>query len=167
MATLFPWLCIFTPMVVALQVFPGWKGPFSNTFGYIIARLAGGNEILLGMLKPRDGNQTIEYIYSDPSLLINQFSYDTFDENIKSSVIASIINTQNTDAFKRIIYLKDLVSEWIWYLLTASVAISTSASMISNSECTKSLDEYTASQAIALSQPEESKETPRVYTTTE
>ena len=172
-ATIFPWICIFLPMLGALYTFPGWKGPFSNTFGYIIARLAGGNNTLLSMLNKQDGNKTIEYIYSDPSLLINQFSYESFDDQIKHSSIYTMFNTKdpqfttNIANFKQIIYLKDLVSEWIWFLLTASVVTSTSSYMIANSVCTKSLDDYHNAHTVAMTTPEEEPAEPRVYTSTE
>jgi hypothetical protein len=160
-------------MLAALTIFPGWKGPFSNTFGYIMARVAGGNNILLSLLSKKDGNKSVEYIYSDPSLFINQFSYDTFDENMKHSTLASMFNTTdpnfaaNVASFKKIIYLKDMVSEWIWFLLTATVVTSTSSYVIANSVCTKTLDDYAAAHAVAMTTPEEEKEEPRVYTTTD
>jgi len=172
-ATLFPWICIFLPMLAALAIFPGWKGPFSNTFGYIMARLAGGNTILLSLLRKEDGNKSIEYIYSDPSLFMNQFSYETFDEHVKHSTLSSMFNTEdpnfatNLASFKKIIYLKDMVSEWIWFLLTATVVTSTSSYVIANSVCTKSLADYTAAHAVAMTTPEEKKEEPRIYTSTD
>ena len=36
--TLVPWILIFGVLKVMLTVFPGWLSPFSNTFGYLIAK---------------------------------------------------------------------------------------------------------------------------------
>ena len=72
-ATFFPWICMFGLMMASLYFFPEWKTPFSNTFGYMIARLAGGSKTFLDVLLP--GQETsLEYIYNDPSPLINTFT---------------------------------------------------------------------------------------------
>ena len=39
--TLIPWVIIFGLLYVVLTVFPGWLMPFSNTFGYGVAKLSG------------------------------------------------------------------------------------------------------------------------------
>lgn len=51
MVTFLPWLLIFGTIVVMLYIFPGWKRPFSNTFGYIVTKIAGINELLFKLLK--------------------------------------------------------------------------------------------------------------------
>ena len=35
MVTIVPWVFIFGLLNIMLTQFPGWKAPFSNTFGYI------------------------------------------------------------------------------------------------------------------------------------
>ena len=39
--TLAPWLIIFGLFIIMLDLFPGWKVPFSNTMGYGMALISG------------------------------------------------------------------------------------------------------------------------------
>ena len=67
------------------MLFPGWLIPFSNTFGYGIAKLGGLNNLLNKILKPQDatGNpkltKALADIYTDRSLLINEIGISNFD----------------------------------------------------------------------------------------
>ena len=45
--TIIPWLFIFLLLYVCLIIFPGWRGPFSNTFGYAIVSVMGVKSLLL------------------------------------------------------------------------------------------------------------------------
>ena len=47
MVTLIPWVIIFGILNVLLLQFPGWKAPFSNTIGYLIANIAGAKNLLI------------------------------------------------------------------------------------------------------------------------
>jgi len=165
-ATLLPWLFIFGTMMLVLQYYPEWKYPFSNTFGYLIAKIFGGTQYLQEIL-----NQTapLDKIYNNPSLLINQFTTLNFDEKVteyskefqsKESIPEKFM------AFYNIIKLKEHVSEWIWYILTASIVISTSYTMIMNSPCTKSVDDYVTSHSIAMAETT-TKEPEQTYNITE
>jgi hypothetical protein len=164
-ATLLPWLLMFAPMMLALQYFPQWKNPFSNTVGYMVARLAGGTQLLLSLLKP-DSEVKLHYVYNDPSLLLNQFTTSNFDTVLASFREDMEYTEESKQAFFKIVRLKDLVSEWIWYLLTASVVISTSYTMLMNGECTKSVDDYVLSHQVAMADTTEPAPLP-LYTVTE
>ena len=48
--TLLPWIMIFCLLIILLLVFPGWLIPFSNTFGYGIAKIGGINKIFSEIL---------------------------------------------------------------------------------------------------------------------
>ena len=52
-------------------------------------------------------------------------------------------------------------------MLTASIVISTSSSVLANSECTKDENEYVLSRNIAMANTNEPKEMPKMYTITE
>ena len=43
--TIAPWGIIFGFLYIALQTFPSWLMPFSNTFGYLLVSLAGLSDI--------------------------------------------------------------------------------------------------------------------------
>jgi hypothetical protein len=168
-ATLLPWLFIFGPMMLCLLVFPEWKKPFSNTFGYVVARMSGGTNALLALLKPdTDIESTLHYVYNDPSLLINTFTPLNFKEKLQS--IEKITNQPDEakiTTFRNIIKLKDCIAEWIWYLLTASIVISTSYTTLMNSECTKTADEYVLSHNIAMADSNTAIKQATTYTITE
>jgi len=164
-ATLLPWVGMFGPMLIALYFFPDWKNPFSNTFGYLIARIAGGTSSLLDLLKP-GSEVSLHYVYNDPSLLLNQFTPRNF-ETVLASLHSEIEITEDKKAaFYKIVKLKDLIAEWIWHLLTAMIVTSTSYTMIMNGECTKTADDYVLSHNIAMADVPETVE-PTMYTVTE
>jgi len=167
-ATVFPWLFIFGNMMFILTKFTWWKTPFSNTFGLLIARFSGCNTAFIDMLQPQEqvGNQ-LHYVYSDPSLLVNKFTLENFEATVTK--LSHIINTQAKDKieiFKQFIRLKEAISEWIWYLLTASITISISYNSLISSKCVKTAEQYTESHnnAVAQTTPEVK---PSVYTVTE
>lgn len=139
--TIIPWLCIFLPFMMLLQYFPEWKTPFSNTFGYLIVYLTGGVRTIEKVLVSQD---KLALIYQSPSLLINQFTYDGFETEAAEnySGMFQLSDVEAVNAFKNILLLKEIVSIWIWYMLIASITISTSYIMLMNSECTKTVDDY-------------------------
>jgi hypothetical protein len=161
-ATFLPWCLMFGPLVACLHFFPEWKKPFSNTFGYLLARIAGGNKALTDVLLP---DKPLHYVYEDPSLMLNQFTPSNFDE-VYASLKDVLQDNEKKEVLRNIVRLKDLVSEWIWYLLGGSVAISSSYSILMKAECTESPDKYIQSHQIAMATEEEKVE-PTVYTLTE
>jgi hypothetical protein len=77
MITLIPWLIIFGVLHLCLELFPGWMSPFSNTFGYLAAKLMGLPDLMKEILVPAAAGETqraILSVASDDSILINQFS---------------------------------------------------------------------------------------------
>ena len=46
LVTFIPWVIIFGLLNISLMMFPSWKSPFSNTVGYLFARLGGVRELL-------------------------------------------------------------------------------------------------------------------------
>jgi hypothetical protein len=169
-STIVPWVFIFGIMMYALNQFPYWKTPFSNTFGLLIAQFGGCNTVFLNMLNPQgsvDGK--LHYVYSDPSLLINKFTMVNFDTTLatlqEGKIIPTPVDELKKNAFKDIVKLKELISEWIWYILTASIAISVSYNSLMASKCNKSASQYIDSRNNALAETTED-ETPEVYTIT-
>lgn len=149
--TVIPWIIIFGLLNILLKIFPGWLSPFSNTFGYAITRLAGinnlMNDIFLSDIKSSDtnlksANEALAYIYTDKSLLINEISIENFDDfwsHMKP------LMKQDADNFKdslfNMIRLKDIVAEYIWYLLSGVLVTSVSYNYIINSGCRQSIKE--------------------------
>lgn len=146
--TFIPWIIIFGLLNVALFLFPGWKSPFSNTFGYGVTRLFGINDLLNKILKPQNTNSkdpnsvALEHIYSDRSLLINEINPEKFDDFWKGM---SSLFTSNAGDFKEklhdLVRLKDIVAEYIWYMLTGVLVTSVGYNYIVNSGCSQSVKE--------------------------
>jgi hypothetical protein len=169
-STLIPWVFIFGIMMYALHQFPYWKTPFSNTFGLLFAKFAGCDTVFLNMLNPQGSvDNKLHYVYSDPALLINKFTLVNFDATIatlqEGKIIPTPIDESKKNAFRDIVKLKELISEWIWYILTSSIAISVSYNSLISSKCNKSASDYINSHNNALAETEV-KEEPEIYTIT-
>ena len=81
--TLVPWLVIFGVLHVCLELFPGWMSPFSNTFGYLVAKLMGLPELMKEIIVPQaegDVERAILSVTADDSILVNQFSPEGIKE---------------------------------------------------------------------------------------
>ena len=127
--------------------------------------MAGGTQSLLDLLKP--GSEVkLHYVYNDPSLLLNQFTTSNFDTVLQSFSEDMAYTEETKQALFNVVRLKDNVSEWIWYLLAASVVISTSYTMMMNGQCTKTVDDYVLSHQVAMADTTESEPLP-LYTITE
>ena len=175
MVTIVPWVFIFGLLNIMLTQFPGWKAPFSNTFGYLIASAAGAKNLLIDHILTDDfvsrltpgndkkkGNpqqnggkkyqsggdnqklavEAVQHIYSDPSLLINEVTPETYDQfwNKMQPLFKSGADEYKSSLYK-LIELKELVSEGLWYLLTGSLITSVSANYIMNGDCGTSAEE--------------------------
>lgn len=155
--TVIPWLLIFGTMNLLLTMYPAWLSPFSNTIGYLFAKLLGLEETMEKILKPnfisnektvsveqRNIGEALEHIYSDKSLLINEITEDNycvFWNNMKGAGLldSSGANVENRIDLYNYIKLKDNVAEYIWYLLTGSLVTSVGYNYIINTECSRSI----------------------------
>lgn len=204
MTTAFPWTFIFGILYIVMTMFPSWKSPFANTFGYGLTRLAGVRTLLVddilkkdaykqgggmrkftkrvsqrgggeeedgGLSNVKEMTKAIQNIYSDPSLLINEITidnYETFWLRMKPLFKSSA--NDHKDALFKMILLKDVVAECMWYLLTGMLVTSMVASSIVNTKCKYSMDEMKKNQdesERSLNKTAETKEEPRVYSTKE
>lgn len=177
--TFIPWTLIFGMLKVILTVFPGWLSPFANTIGYLIARLAGIRETLDGVLAPKgkkaSSSGALQHIYEDPSLLINEVTPQGFDSwwsFMKTNGLLASTADQFKDRMKQLVRLKEVVAEYIWFLLTGALVTSISFNYTVNSSCNLSADdiqersaELTAQSARAAQAASTNNQ--RVYTTTE
>lgn len=150
---LFPNVMIFMLMFAILKIFPGWKAPFSNTFGYFLAYTMGISKTFSSLLNQKNEKSTsafasVKQIMENKSLMINQFTVDnfaeTFNEFIKNDLFTvsnkeSYANNQTIIDFKEsaknstefeyikklfsAVSAKDLVAEHIWYILTGCLVI--------------------------------------------
>jgi hypothetical protein len=130
-ATFLPWGIMYGLTIGVLYYFQGWKQPFSNTFGYMVAILANG----VGALLPLLPSQPIQdLILDNPALLLNQFSLVNFDAIFARLEMQG--DEQAVQAFRNVILLKELVAESVWYLLVGLVVMTTSYNIVINYQCT-------------------------------
>lgn len=111
--TFVPWILIFGILNVVLIVFPGWLVPFSNTFGYFVAKIAGLNSLFVDeILRPEFDPENIEgkdikvakaltQIYTNETLLINEIPHNGDDEEENIQLFKHFFKTmQKVELFK-------------------------------------------------------------------
>ena len=182
--TLIPWAVIFGLLYVMLSVFPGWLRPFSNTFGYGVAKLSGltsfFNSILIHEVSLASGskevNESLSHIYSDKSLLINEISqeptsFDKFWERMKPIFDSKEYTKENKAKLLSYVKLKDNVAEYIWYMLTGTIVTSVSYNYVVNKGCTQDVKEMKKRrkeyEAKLKAKKEAAAVKPKVYSTRE
>ena len=134
-ATLVPWVFMLGATLVVLEIMPGWKQPFANTFGYVFFKFAGGAPSVVYLLQPN--LDSLKYITEDPSLLANKFTVSNFEEMFNSFITQNIFKGDGaSEPFRNVVVLKDMASEFVWYILVGTVAITTSQSIILSYKCT-------------------------------
>jgi len=167
--TFIPWVIIFGILIVMLKMFASWKLPFSNTIGYLITKIGGINTLLTANSKDEPSLLTnatfnlkaqstdnsefykaINNIKDDPAWLINEFTPNPtqFNEKLKFLITKKIFKpingsnmTKTINSFKKLVYLKDLVAECIWFILTGCYITMVSRVSIMEKGCKRSLKE--------------------------
>jgi len=155
MVTAIPWSMVFGVMILMLLAFPGWLSPFSNTLGYLVAKLAGLSTITdkifaskavraASSTTGRAAAEALEQIYSDKALLVNQVTPENFETFWSKMSDAKLFNTgaaQYKSALYNLIRMKKLVAEMVWALLSGGLASSIATSYIQNTACVQSAKE--------------------------
>ena len=140
MMTLLPNVFMFGLIIIIFNFFPGWKAPFSNTFGYVIALFAGVRRVFLDMMETSAGgnNKLIQDVYDNPSLMINEITPTNFEsfmvELKRNKVIGSGAEKYFSKLYK-LVALKDSMSELLWYLLVGTLVISISYNSLTELSC--------------------------------
>jgi len=87
--TIIPWIMIFSILHLFLYLFPGWLSPFSNTFGFLVAKLMGLPDLMKKILVPLSDNPTNDaliQVNKDSSMIINQFAPETYEESYEFQI---------------------------------------------------------------------------------
>lgn len=172
MITFFPWIFIFGSLILIIQIIPGWLNPFSNTFGYGFARMAGLHKLVSsgpeGILV--DNNESLDTpnqkmlsdIITNRSLLINQFNTSNFKELMENFIKEGIFKDSegniNKDKFYQLVVLKEVVAEIIWYLLAGILITSVCYNSIVNINCSKNQADMQKRREEYLKELEEAAE---------
>lgn len=142
--TVFPWTIIFGSLSVLFMMFPGWKSPFSNTFGYLAARIGGIKDAFNAILPSKISNKALQAIYEDNSLMINEITPGNFGDfwsKMQSSgMLSEKVSPEAKERLFKLVRMKDIVAEFVWYLLAGVLISSITFSYISNSKCKRSAE---------------------------
>ena len=133
-ATFVPWIVLLGGIMAVLHAMPGWKQPFSNTFGYLVVLIGGGKQKLRDMLQTGT-TPSLKFIEDDPWSLLVNFSTSTFEATLAALRRDSPIAEDKVAAFKKIVLLKDLMAELVWFMLVGSVAITLSYTTMTGYKC--------------------------------
>ena len=159
-----PWVVVYGIITIIFRNFPGWKAPFSNTFGYLFVILSKANQLIINLFNtlifakevPGD-SKTLSHIekktlmtniYKDQSIMLNVITINNINQ-MWSSFFGNIKEAQQyREDLYNVIINKDKVSEFVWYILLSSIAYSISNRYITTIKCDKSTEdlEETANQ---------------------
>lgn len=167
-----PWAIMFAILLPIFAFLPGWKSPFSNTFGYIATLVMGSksalNTLLKSNYKTKDPalNKIMENIYEDQSLLLNQFTPENFEDGMKKLIpllesgavpvvesggrALSEAGSTFSVAYERLrsaIRLKDEIAEGVWLLLSGVLVSSIMSLGVLGTTCVKSQATQAAAKA--------------------
>ena len=144
MMTAVPNLLMFGLIIIIFNFFPGWKSPFSNTFGYAAAWLGGVRKVFMKMMETvKGGNKLNQEVYDDPSLMINQITpknFKTFMEELTKNKIIGAGAEKYFSKLYTLVTLKDSISELIWYLMVGCLVVSVSFNALLELPCNKDTD---------------------------
>lgn len=162
--TCIPWFLIFGVLNLFLYLFPDWLSPFSNTFGYFIAKLMGLNDFMDSILKPQfDTNarldpatrvmaEALDHVYSDQGLLVNELrnpdtDVDSFFQKMRNLLDPKKVTTANEadlkSKLKYFVNVKHAVAEYVWYLLSGALVTSVTYNYIVTLTCSRSVKDMT------------------------
>ena len=155
--TVVPWVMMFSIIMIVLELYPGWKAPFSNTFGYGLVKFSGAKKLMSEIFPPvedqpeSDGAKSVKeslaYIYSDQSILINEVTNENFEnfwketEAIRSGKSTGADEASLKYKFKKLVKLKDIVGEYVWYMLTGSLVIAVGYNYLVTVTCSPTVED--------------------------
>ena len=152
MYTLLPNFLIFGTLILLLNMFPGWRAPFSNTIGFMVVSVfMGMNGTFNDLLETKKGSKLLEKICTDKSLIINEMTHANYDIFLSNLSKDGILNPKYTtlDAYKdlwKYIAIKNNIADFIWYTLTGMLVIFTTSNALLDIRCS-----YTEKQSAANS----------------
>tara|TARA_B110000444_G_C18831971_1_gene593740 strand:- start:1821 stop:2585 length:765 start_codon:yes stop_codon:yes gene_type:complete len=132
--TLIPNVLYMGPIIALLMFFPGFKAPFSNTFGYLAISpwvKSSINEILVG--DSEKSNSLLKKICQDESILVNLLTpseqgFTQRLENLTKDSDGLRTDWQGTKAeatLYNLVVIKDMIGEFFWIILGLAISIST------------------------------------------
>jgi hypothetical protein len=150
-SSIIPFSLIYIAGTLCLQLFPGWIRGFANTYGNILANSFGyssyvsENEILASNTGTNEATKTLlSKITTDPTLLLNELTLDGYDvsgdeirwiefDKMKGSGFINDVDNTVKKGLASFIYMKNMVSYFMWYTILGMLTLLISINNILNS----------------------------------
>ena len=144
-STIIPFVCVFGILIIILKLNPNFYGPFENTFGYLILLMTGFSSFVKDKLfksEPDDTDKAlsvIKRIYEDMSVFVNEISSSNSDDVFIT--LASKVNEvdpngkSNKEVLWQYVRIKEITSQFIWFMLTGLLVSTISYNYIINQGC--------------------------------
>ncbi|ANS04204.1 hypothetical protein [uncultured Mediterranean phage] len=161
--SIFPWLILAVIVSIIKYLLPGWKLPFSDTFGYLVVYFQGAENTLVEVLEKDGGmkKKLLKKIYDNTSLLLNVITPNNFDKKWKE-ISNKIQGSKNSDQLNKtggqekntssnggmsklktdlwnVILLKDLIGEYVWWIIIGLSVIMYQTQRVANMKCMKTV----------------------------
>ena len=162
--TFLPWMFIFGVMLVALIVFPGFKGAFSDVVGYFFVSDKANtllSQILMSDLTAQTAINGIEdatvksdltraaesilKLVGNKAILINQITpinfistWDTLKQLMKPTMYE---NQQMKSDLLSVAVIRDNIGEALWYIYTGILIISYTSYKITSASCPPNMNQ--------------------------
>ena len=135
--TVLPWLVIYALTNIIIEnIMPGWKIPFSNTFGYIVIKIMGVKSLTNNIFsESKTPSNIMRLIYSDQSLIVNEITPRNFDNMLKQLFTSKRISKDNELELRKLVNIKDMVGSYMWSLLTGFLAIAINHNYLLGIKC--------------------------------
>jgi uncharacterized integral membrane protein len=149
--TIVPNIFIFGLTIMLVMAFPAWKSPFSNTIGFLVSMSPLGGDIkrsFNGLILKSSNKNLVTEIMKDSSMMINEITPENFElfiKKMRNNGLISSAGKEDNDINEYLanlyngVYVKDLVSKSLWYLLSGLISITIAYNSILSMECQKSL----------------------------
>lgn len=178
MYTFIPNFLVLGSVIALTSAFPGWLSPFANTFGYLFISCLGLSRTFNALVADK-GNALLTKICADHSLVINEMTPDNYTDFMKTladdkSEGGSILKPKYDEEpcyneLYKLVVIKDLIAEYIWYVMAGFLTISISSHSIANIQCEYSTEEMKKTVMDLHDQEEEmqvNQKKPSLYTVT-
>ena len=151
MVTILSWTTIFGVIIAMLQTSPGWKAPFANTLGYLVAKVMGAKKSIAALNpggKADNAAELKKLCEEKNSSVVNVHTWDIENPDNPVQDVLNLFRDSGKNAesvaawakFSSLVLIKDLVGELVWYLLVGFLVISYQSSYISVSACPDKVD---------------------------
>ena len=144
-------------LIVCLYFFPGFKSPFSNTFGYMAIAIKAKEAMNKVIIEKDSKNQLWNEVYQDKSAFINLLTptKEGFDDVLQKLAADGNMMRPDWDTNKGQLYnlvlIKDYVGQFCWLVLGMALTVSTTFNNILGIENCVNTDAYRSKLAGKVS----------------